>query len=325
MAAAHSQRAAPDIPSATGNSPTAVATSLTRAVLLMVGSAVLFALMAITIRLASSELHAFQIAFFRNLFGLVAALPILYAHGFSILRTQRLPMYVFRCAIGIASMLAGFWSLVHLPLAQAVALSYSTPLFITIGAVIVLGEVVRIRRWTAVVVGFIGVLVIVQPGTANFSAGMLVALLAAVLSALVAISIKFLTRTEAPDTIVFYTTLIWVPMSLLPALPVWKWPSPMIWLWVALAGFLGTGAHMLWTRATRLADASVIAPIGFVQLPIVAVLAWIVFGEALGIATAIGSAIIFASNLYIARREAQLARRTVTDPDIGSEPPPAAR
>jgi drug/metabolite transporter (DMT)-like permease len=305
--------------------PTEASARLTRAVLLMVGSAGLFGLMAIMIRLASSELHAFQIAFFRNFFGLVAALPILYAHGFAILRTQKLPLYFFRCAIGIVSMLAGFWSLVHLPLAQAVALSYSTPLFITIGAVLVLGEVVRIRRWTAVVVGFIGVLVIVQPGTANFSAGMLVALLAAVMSASVAISIKFLSRTEAPDTIVLYTTLIWVPMSLVPALPVWQWPSPIVWLWVALAGFLGTGAHMLWTRATRLADASVIAPISFVQLPIVAVLAWIVFGEALGIATAIGSAIIFASNVYIARREAQLARRTVTDPDIGSEPPPAPR
>lgn len=307
------------------DAPTDASRRLTRAVLLMVGSACLFGLMAIMIRLASAELHAFQIAFFRNFFGLLAALPILHAHGFAILRTRRLPLYFLRCAIGIVSMLAGFWSLVHLPLAQAVALSYSTPLFITIGAVLVLGEVVRVRRWTAVVVGFVGVLVIVQPGTDHFSPGMLIALLAALLSAAVAISIKFLSRTEAPDSIVLYTTLIWVPMSLVPALPVWHWPSPVTWGWVALAGFLGTGAHMLWTRATGLADASVIAPIGFVQLPVVAVLAWIVFGEALGLATAIGSAIIFASNVYIARREARLARRTVTDPAIGSEPPAAPR
>ncbi len=298
---------------------------VTRAVVYMIGSALLFGIMAIMIRLASSELHAFEIAFFRNFFGLIAALPILYRHGFAILRTDKLPLYFVRCTIGIISMLAGFWALIHLPLAQAVAISYATPLFITIGAVLVLGEVVRVRRWTAVVIGFIGVLIVVQPGSASFSFGTLIAILAAVLSAAVSIGIKFLSRTEAPDTIVLYTTLIWVPLSLIPALPFWIWPSPTVWVWVALAGFLGTGAHMLWTRAIRLADASVIAPIGFVQLPFVALLAWLVFGEAVGLALVIGSAIIFASNFYIARREAKLARRAVTDPDIGSEPPSAPR
>jgi drug/metabolite transporter (DMT)-like permease len=298
---------------------------LTRGVLYMVASATLFGAMAIFIRLASSELHPFEIAFFRNFFGLVAALPILYRHGFAILRTDKLPLYFVRCLIGIVSMLAGFWSLVHLPLAQAVAISYATPLFITIGAVLVLGEVVRIRRWTAVAVGFIGVLIVVQPGTDSFSFATLVALLSALLSGIVAISIKFLSRTEAPDAIVLYTTLIWVPLSLIPALPYWVWPSPWVWLWVALAGFLGTGGHMLWTRANRLADASVIAPINFVQLPVVALLAWLVFDETVGIAVAIGSGVIFASNFYIARREAQLARRAVTDPDIGSEPTGAPR
>jgi drug/metabolite transporter (DMT)-like permease len=191
--------------------------------------------------------------------------------------------------------------------------------------VLVLGEVVRVRRWTAVVIGFIGVLIVVQPGSASFSFGTLIAILSAVLSAAVSIGIKFLSRTEAPDTIVLYTTLIWVPLSLIPAVPFWIWPSPTVWVLVALAGFLGTGAHMLWTRAIRLADASVIAPIGFVQLPFVALLAWLVFGEAVGLALVIGSTIIFASNFYIARREAKLARRAVTDPDIGSEPPSAPR
>jgi drug/metabolite transporter (DMT)-like permease len=296
--------------------------NLIRAALLMLAGSVLFGFMAVTIRLASSQLHPFEIAFFRNLFGLVAALPILYRHGFGILRTQKLPLYFMRCVIGIVSMLCGFWALVHLPLAQAVSLSYSTPLFITIGAVLVLGEVVRARRWTAVAIGFLGVLVIVQPGSAGFSFGTLVALTAAVASASVAISIKFLTRTEAPDTIVLYTTLIWVPLSLAPALLFWEWPNAASWLWVALAGFLGTGAHMLWVRAARLGDASFIAPISFVQLPVVAVLAWLLFDEKLDRWTAIGSAIIFASNFYIARREARLARRATTDPDIAPESPP---
>lgn len=287
----------------------------------MIGSSVLFSLMAVAIRLASSELHPFQIAFFRNAFGLLFALPILWLHGFSILRTERLGLYVTRCSIGIVSMLCGFWALVNLPLAQAVALSYSTPLFVTIFAVLILHEVVRARRWTAVALGFVGVLVIVQPGTGGFTFASLVAVAAAVLSALVSISIKFLSRTEPPDRIVLYTTMIWVVMSFPTALPYWEWPGPLTWVYVIAAGACGTFAHQLWTRALKRADASVVSPIGFVQLPIIAVLGWLVFGEVVGIATAIGSTLIFAATFYIARREAQIARRAVTDPDIGSEPP----
>ncbi len=289
---------------------------MARAVALMVVSSVLFGCMAITIRLASHQLHAFEIAFFRNFFGFVFALPLLARSGLGVLKTNKLPLYFLRCCIGIVSMLSGFWALVHLPLAQAVALTYSTPLFVTIGAVLVLGEVVRARRWTAVLVGFIGVLIIVRPWGHAFSTAALVALLAAAMSASVAISIKFLSRTEAPDAIVIWTTMIWVPLSLVPALFVWQWPDPWSWLWVVLAGGFGTVAHMAWTRALKIGDASALTPISFVQLPIVALLAWMLFDETLDRWTALGSAIIFASNIYIARREAKLHRPAVTDPEM---------
>ena len=303
--------------------PTVVsAADMKRAIVLMVLSSIVFACMAITIRYASKQLHPFEIAFFRNVFGFVFALPLLYRAGFGILKTEKLPLYFLRCAIGIVSMLCGFWAIVNLPLAQAVALSYSTPLFVTIGAVLVLGEIVRARRWTAVLIGFIGVLVIVRPFGQDFTYGALIALVAAAMSASVAISIKFLSRTEAPDTIVLYTTMIWVPLSFVPALLYWQWPTLESWFWVTLAGLFGTLAHMAWTRALKLGDASALTPISFVQLPIVAVLAWMLFGEALDRWTAIGSAIIFGSNIYIARREAMIARRTVTDPEISAEPPP---
>jgi drug/metabolite transporter (DMT)-like permease len=292
-----------------------------RAALLMTISAVVFGLMAITIRLASQQLHAFEVAFFRNVFGLLFALPLLYRHGWGLLKTNKLPLYFMRCVIGIVSMLASFWALAHLPLAQAVALSYTTPLFVTIGAVVFLHEVVRMRRWTAVAVGFVGMLVIVRPGSADFSFGVLVALLGAVASAVVSISIKFLSRTESPDSIVLYTTLLWVPLSFLPALPVWLWPTWESWLWVGLAGLLGTIGHMFWTRALRLGDVSALTPINFLQLPVVAVLAYFLFAEKLDVYTALGSGIIFAANMYIARREARLARRAVTDPEISAETP----
>jgi drug/metabolite transporter (DMT)-like permease len=202
-----------------------------RAAGFMLASTLCFGAMAITIRLASATLHTFEIAFFRNLFGLMAVLPLIAGVDRASLRTRQLPRYFVRCAIGIGSMLAGFWAIGHLPLAQAISLSYSTPVFVTIAAAIFLGEHVRARRWAAVAIGFIGVLVIVRPGSADFSTGTLIALLAAVLSGVVAIQIKQLSRVDAANTIVLYTYLFWVPMSLLPALWVWEWPQGIAWLW----------------------------------------------------------------------------------------------
>ena len=285
----------------------------------MVASTVLFGTMAVCIRLASSQLHPFEIAFFRNLFGFVFTFPLLFRHGWGILRTDKLPLYFLRCCIGIVSMLAGFWAIVHLPLAQAVALSYSTPIFVTIGAVFVLGEVVRARRWTAVIIGFIGVLVLMHPGTDSFNFASLIAVLAAVMSASVAISIKFLSRTEKADAIVIYTTMIWVPLSLVPALFYWTQPTGITWLWIVLSGFLGTTAHMCWTRALTLADASLLTPISFLQVLVVGGFGYFLFGESVDRWTVAGAAIIFGSNVYIAHREARLARRAVTDPDINPE------
>jgi len=297
----------------------AAARQLWLAIGLMAASAVMFGLMAGAIRLASSQLHPFEIAFFRNLFGLLFALPLLLRHGPGLLRTGRFGMYFLRCAIGIASMLCGFWAIVNLPLAQAVSISYSTPLFVTILAVFVLGEVVRARRWTAVLIGFLGVIVIVRPGAEGFQLGALVALAAAALSGIVAVSIKLLSRTEKPDAIVIWTTLLWVPMSLGPALLYWEWPVGITWLWIVLAGFFGTAGHMCWTRALQRGEASLLTPIGFLQLPVVALLGWMLFDESLDRYTLIGAGIIFASNVYIARREAALARRAVTDPEIHPE------
>ena len=293
--------------------------ALRRAILLMTASTVLFGLMAVCIRLASAQLHTFEVAFFRNLFGFVFTLPLLFRHGPGLLRTGKLPLYFFRCCIGIVSMFAGFWAIAHLPLAQAIAISYSTPIFVTIGAVFFLGEIVRARRWTAVIIGFIGVLVLLHPGTGDFRMASLVAVLAAVASATAAINIKFLSRTESADAIVVWTTLLWVPLSLGPALFVWVMPEGWTWLWIVLSGFLGTTAHMCWTRALGLADASLLTPISFGQVIVVGVLGWLLFGESVDRWTVVGAAIIFLSNGYIAHREARLARRAVTDRDINPE------
>ncbi len=303
------------------NAASAAHNTMLRAALLMLGSTVFFGLMAVAIRLASHTLHAFEIAFFRNVFGVVAALPLLIRHGPGLLRTQHLPRYVVRCLVGVVSMLCGFWAIAHLPLAQAVSLSYSTPLFVTILAVWLLGEQVRARRWAAVVAGFIGVLVIVRPGMEGFTLASLVALTAAVMSGIVSIQIKQLSALEPADRIVLWTTMLWVPMSLLPALMVWEWPRGITWLWVAAAGLLGTGGHMLWTRALTLGDVSALTPISFMQLPVVAVAGWFLFDEPLDRWTVTGALIIFGANAYIAHREARLSRRAATTAPVEAAKP----
>lgn len=279
----------------------------------MLGSTLSFGFMALAIRYATAYVPTQEVAFFRNAFGLLALLPMLLRPGRAPLKTQQLPRYFMRSAIGLASMLCAFWALGHLPMAQAVSLSYSTPLFVTIAAVLWLGETVRVRRWAAVIIGFIGVLVIVRPGTGSFSAGSLVAVAAAVLSSVVAIQIKQLTRVDSADTVVFYTYVFWVPLSLIPALFVWQWPAGIAWLWLALTGVLGTLGQLLWTRALRLGEVSALTPISFMQLPLVSVMAWLLFDEVLDRWTVIGALIILGSNAYIAHREAVLARRAKSE------------
>lgn len=283
-----------------------------RAALLMFGSAMAFGLMAIAIRYATAHVPTQEVAFFRNAFGLLALLPMLLRPGHAPLRTRQLPRYLVRSAIGLASMLCAFWALGHLPLSQAISLSYSTPLFVTIAAVLWLGETVRARRWAAVIAGFIGVLVIVRPGSHGFQAGSLIAVAAAMLSALVSIQIKQLTRVDGPDTVVLYTYVFWVPLSLVPALFVWTWPTGIAWLWLVATGVLGTVGQLLWTRALRLGEVSALTPISFTQLPLVVLLGWLLFGETLDRWTLLGAAIILAANAYIAHREAVLARRAAS-------------
>lgn len=279
-----------------------------RAIVMMVASACCFGAMAVVVRLLSAHLHAFEIAFFRSFFGALFALLLLRGRGVQTLRTNRLGFYVLRCAIGTLSMLSAFWAIAHLPLAQAIALSYSSPLFVTIGAVLFLGEVVRLRRWSAVIAGFVGVLVIMRPGTDGFTAASLVALFSAAMTGTVTISIKYLSRSDPADTIVLLTTLLWVPLSLPAAVLVWQWPAANLWPWLILSGALGTGGQYCWTHALKIADASTLAPFSYLQLVIVTLLAWLVFGESLTVHTAMGAAIVIGASLYIARREARLAR-----------------
>src|SRR5690606_2583934 len=168
--------------------------------------------------------------------------------------------------------------------------------------------------------GFVGVLVILRPGS-DFTPGMLVALMGALLGAVVAIQIKQLSRLDAPDTIVFYTYAFWVPLSLVPALFQWTWPGATAWLWLLATGVLGTFGQLLWTRALQLGEASALQPISFMQLPIVVLFGWSLFGETIDAWTLAGAAIVLGANGYIAHREATLLRRAATHAPVEAAKP----
>jgi len=278
-----------------------------KAALRMLGSTLGFAAMILCIRLASQRIPTNEIAFFRNAFGLLVLLPFILKPGQPFPRTRHFGRYLLRTTMGLSAMLCSFWVIAHLPLSQAVSLSYSAPIFATLGAVLILREVVKIRRWAAVLCGFAGVLVILQPWGHGFSPAMLVAVLAATLSATVSIQNKQLTRFDSPDTVVLYTYLFWVPLSLIPALWDWHWPHGRDWLWLIGSGVFGTLGQLLWVRALRLGEVSALQPITFAQLPIVTLFGWWLFDETLDRWTPIGAAIILLANAYIARREAYLA------------------
>jgi drug/metabolite transporter (DMT)-like permease len=206
-------------------------------------------------------------------------------------------------------MTAGFISLTLIPLAEATALGFTAPLWATIGAVVILGEVIRLRRVTALALCFVGVLIVLRPGVETISVGSMLALTHAFLIAATTLIVKRLTATESPTTIVIWMALMQTPLSLFPALYVWQWPAPATWLWLWCLAGAGTLGHLCWTRAFTIAEVSQLQPFEFIKLPMIAIFAYLVFAELPSTWTWLGGTVIFASTAYISLREASLARQ----------------
>ncbi len=177
------------------------------------------------VRHLTATFDPLQVVFFRNLFGLLAMLPWLTRGGLGVLRTERLGLHVLRAAIGMAAMFLWFTTLSLMPLAEATALSFTAPLFTSVLAVVFLGEVMRVRRWTATLIGFLGAIVILRPGTEALDPVALLAVLTAAVWASSTILVKIMARTESAGAIVTYLTLFLTPLSLVPALFVWQTPT----------------------------------------------------------------------------------------------------
>ncbi len=271
----------------------------------MLAATVLFSIMVASVRHVSSEVASFEIVFFRNLLGIFIIGPIIARRGLGFLRTTRLRLYAWRAAFGLGSMFMWFYAITVTPIAEAVALSFTSPLFVTVIAVFFLHEKVGAPRWIATAIGFGGAMIVLRPGIAEVTTGHMLLIASSILMAVSIVSIKMLARTESPERIVAYMVIIFTPVSLIPALFVWEWPSLNAWFWLFVVAGAGTFAHIAFTRALSKADASAVMPLDFMRLPATAVIGYLAFSEIPDVWTFTGAVVIFVSSVYIARRENQ--------------------
>ena len=290
-----------------------------RGIALMIGSTLAFAGMHTTIKHISDDVDTFMIVFFRNLFGLVALLPLFLRHGFSPLRTTRIGTHAVRVTINFASMVMFFYALSVTPLAEVAALTFSAPIFATFLAIFIFKEAVGLNRWAAILIGFAGTVVVLRPGFEAINLGALLAVGAALLWGSAIMIIKSLGRTDSALTITFYMVLLLIPISLVPALYVWEWPTWGQLGWLMVVGTCGSVGHLLLNYALKEAPTNVVMPIDFARLIWVAIFGYFLFGEVPDIFVWIGGAMIFASGLWIAQGENRLRREVPSEKTEATE------
>lgn len=275
----------------------------------MIISCALLSGVAVLGRWAALEgVHTFQIVFLRVVFALVAFLPLIAWRGPEMLRTQHLPLYVVRVAIGLVGMTSWFAALAYISVGEVTAIGFMAPLIGTVCAALFLGEIVRWRRWTATIVGLIGALIILRPGIIEIGHGTWFAILAAVGMGTTSIFIKTLSGKDDPDKVVLISLCIQTPVAAIAASFFWEPLSWKLWAIFAGMGLVGMLGHITLTRAFRAADASLVVGLEFARLPFVVALGWAMFGELIDLWTWVGAGVIFAAALYTARRERQLQK-----------------
>ena len=288
----------------------ASATGAERGIVFMVLATLCAGVIAPSVRTVSAELHPFQIAFFGSVFGVLAFAPYLWRHGVAPLRTRRFGLLALRGALGVLDILLIFTAFKLTPLAKVVALEMSSPLLATVLALVILGETIRVRRIAALVLGFMGMLVIVRPGLIELDLGTACALLAALSSGSASIVIKVLSRTEASATISLYTLLLAVPFNLIAAIPVWKTPSWEALVLLALIGAATSLNHIFKAQAFKETELTVVLPLNFLRMIWIPLAAFIFFGEVPVVWTWVGAVMIFSAATYTAYGASRRVPRT---------------
>jgi drug/metabolite transporter (DMT)-like permease len=289
-----------------------------RAILYMLAGSFLVVILDTAVKWLAKDYSPLQIGFLRYVVGFFIAAGIAHrAGGLATLGTRRLAGHLLRSGLNIVTMLTFYYALQLIPLADAIAIGFATPLFTTALSGPLLREQVGVRRWSAVALGFVGVLLILRPTAQGINFGAILALISAFCWSLTQISSRQLSTTEPSHTILFYYSVA-IMIVLGAAMPkVWVTPQGLDWLWFLVCGIAGSFGQFCYNQAFRYGEASMVSPLDYTGLVWATLMGFLVFGDFPTGLILGGAAVIIASSLYIARREALRARRvtTITRPD----------
>ena len=287
----------------------------------MLGGAVFFSVTAVLIKIAGQTQHTFEIVFFRCLFGMLVVIPLLIKSGLGALRVNKPGLHLIRAACAVVGMSSGFYAITHLELATAISLSFTRPLFMIILAAVFLHEFVRWRRGLATAVGFVGVLIMMQPGASSIEPAVLTGLLGALAVGGALITVKLIAPYDAPVTIMLTFSIATVVMATIPAAFVWQTPTNDELLLFMGLGIVASLGQYCFIQAFTVGEATVMSPIDYVQIILGSTAGFLIFNERPGIETFIGAAVIVISTLYIVMRGARVQATPPQPPDPAVTPP----
>ncbi len=258
------------------------------------------------VKLAGASLHPFVVVFWRNILGTMILLPWLLRSG--ALMFDKIGSHAVRATSGSIAIFATFYAIANAPIATVQAINFAAPIFATIGAAIFLGEKLRMRRVVGLVIGFAGVLIVLRPGAAVMTPGIMSAIFATAAISFSIIAVKRLVGLDSTLAVVGWSYVLMIPPSIVAVAFVWNWPSGIGWLYVAGVGVSSLCGQLAMVRAFALADATAIMPYDFLRFAIVVAMGVWIFDESIDAATLLGGAIILGSTIYLAYRETVLAR-----------------
>jgi len=272
--------------------------------LLAIGATLFGSLMGAGVKLLSDDLHPIIICFYRCLMGLIIITPFVARNNFQALQTNNMRLQIFRALINIISMICWFSAIGMMHFEKATALGFTTPLFTTILAVLILGEVIRFHRTAALLLGFVGILIIIRPGYMPFEFGTILMLIASFSFSFVLIFVKKLSATDSSLTIIFYHLLYMTPAFFILTLFYWENINLNQLIIFTLMGTSGLLSHWCLAQAFKLSDTTFVMPLQFTKLIWASLIGLFIFAEQPDIWTWVGGVVIFISVVYITYREA---------------------
>ena len=271
---------------------------------LALGATFFGSFMGAGVKLLSDDLHPIVICFYRSLMGLILITPFVIRNNFKALQTQNMRLQIFRASINVISMICWFSAIGMMHFEKATALGFTTPLFTTVLAVIVLGEVIRFHRTAALLLGFIGIIIIIRPGYVPFEFGTVLMLIASFSFSFVLIFVKKLSATDSSLTIIFYHLLYMTPVFFILSLFYWENINLYQLIVFTLMGASGLLSHWCLAQAFKMSDTTFVMPLQFTKLIWASLIGLFIFAEQPDIWTWVGGIIIFISVVYITYREA---------------------